>query len=164
MIRLIKTLILVSLFIFLGSCSRNVVAKHYPASGFPYRHSDFDYKVAWRTTQADSVVIIEGILKNVRYAYIDDLVLTVYLLGPDGKTRKHATSIPIPQHSRMDEVIPFYAKIKNAALNQGDTLVFTLQYQGSEGGMDGVNWHSTFAVDAMTGALRHKETVKPEEW
>jgi len=163
--KMIKTLALISLLL-LSACSAQYAAiQQNPADGFPNRHRDFDYKVAWKTTVANNEVVIDGILKNVRYPYIESLDLTVFLLGTDGKVRARATTIPSPQQSRVDEVIPFNAELRNVTLNPGDTFKFVIHYMGGEGGPeDGVDWRSTFAVDAMTGAVRHKDNIKPEEW
>ena len=162
--RMIQTLALVSLLI-LSACSALYAAtQQYPAAGYPYRHSDFDYKIAWKTTQANNEVIIKGVLKNVRYSHIELVELTIFLQGPDGKIRARATAIPFPQQSQMNEVVSFSAKVHNVALNPGDTLQFSIHYSGSDGGGSGVDGYRTFAADALTGATRHKDNVKPEEW
>lgn len=163
--RIIKTMVLVSLFVLSACSAQSVVTQQYPAASFAYRHSDFDYKVAWKTTRANNAVVIEGILKNVRYPYIDSLDLTVFLLGTDGKVRARATAIPVPQHSQAYEVIPFNLELQNVTLNTGDTFQFVIHYTSTEGGADdGTDWRSTFAADAMTGASKHKENLKPKEW
>ncbi|MDR3580487.1 MAG: hypothetical protein P4L44_11040 [Oryzomonas sp.] len=162
---IIKTLLLVALFI-LSACSAQYVAtQENPAAGFPFRHSDFDYKVAWKTTEANNAVVIDGILKNVRYPYIESLDITVFLLGSDGKIRTRASTIPTPQRSQTGEVIPFSVELRNATLNQGDVFKFVIHYLADLGGPEsGIDWHSTFAVDAMTGAVLHRDSLKPEEW
>jgi hypothetical protein len=162
---MIKTLALVLLLVLSACSAQYAVTQQNPAAGFPYRHSDFDYKAAWKTTEANNVVVIDGILKNVRYPYIDSLDLTVFLLGTDGKVRARATTIPVPQHSRMDEVIPFNVELRDVVLNPGDTFKFEIHYIGDVGGANGrVDWRSTFAVDAMTGSVRHKDNLTSEEW
>ena len=162
---IIKTLALVSLLL-LSACSAGyTVAQQNPAAGFPYRHSDFDYKVAWKTTEANNAVVIDGILKNVRYPYIISLDLTVFLVGPDGKVRARATTVPVPQYSRVDEVIHFNAELQNISINKGDTFKFAIHYTGDEGGRyDRVDWLSTFAVDAITGTILNKDNLKSGEW
>jgi len=161
---LVKILVFVTLFV-LSACSVQHVATHnYPVSNFKYRHLDFDYKAAWNTTQTDHQVIFDGILKNIRYAFIDDLDLTIFLLAPDGNVRARTTSIPVLRQSRKNDVIPFHAELKNVVLNRGETLMFVIHYQGSDSGRDGIDWHSAFAVDAMTGESRRQKNVEPEEW
>jgi hypothetical protein len=162
---MIKTLALASLFILSACSTQHVATLQNPAAGFPFRHSDFDYKVAWKTTEANNAVVIDGILKNVRYPYIEGLDVTVFLQGTDGKVRARASTIPVPQQSQVGEVIPFSAEFRNATLNQGDTFKFVIHYQADLGGPeDGTDWRSTFAADAATGAELHKDSLKPEEW
>jgi len=160
-----KTLALISLLL-LSACSVNyAVTPQNPAAGFPYRHSDFDYKVAWKTSEAGNAVVIDGILKNVRYEYISSLDLTVFLVGANGKVRARTTTSPFPQQSQMDAVVPFAVKLPDVSLQKGDTFKFAIHYTGSDGGPgSGVDLNSAFAVDAMTGAAWHRDNLKSEEW
>jgi hypothetical protein len=161
----IKSLALAALFILTACSAQHVATQQYPAAGFPFRHSDFDYKVAWKTTEANNSVFIDGILKNVRYPYIESLDMAVFLLGTDGKVRARASTIPTPQQSQTGEVIPFTVELRNTTLNPGDTFKFLVHYQADLGGPEGgIDWRSTFAVDAVTGAALHKDSLKPEEW
>jgi len=154
-----------SLFLLSACSAQHAVKQQNPSEGFPYRHSDFDYKVAWRTTGADNMVAIDGIMKNVRYATINSLDLTLFLIGTDGKVRARTTTLPFPQTSMLGDPVSFSAKLKDAALKPGDTIKFAIHYVAGEGGRDsGVDWNSTFAVDALTGAVLHKDNLKPEEW
>lgn len=156
MVKIVKTLSFVAM-LALSACSSQYVM--HDVSGFPYRHSDFDYKVAWKTTQTNNAVVIDGVLKNIRYAAVDSVDVTVYLVGADGKVHGRTTTIPIPQHSRIDEIVPFTAELRNVALNQGDTFKFVIHYISSDGGPeDGNDWRSTFIADAMTGKIWHEET------
>lgn len=162
---MIKVLMMISLLLLSGCSAQYAAIQQDPAAGFPYRHSDFDYKVAWKTTEENNVVAIDGILKNVRYPYIESLDLTVFLEGTDRKVRARATTIPFPQQSQVDEVVFFNAKLNNVTLKPGDTFKFVIHYVGGEGGQDGSSdWRSNFAVDAMTGAVRHRDNIKSEEW
>ena len=162
---MIKILALI-LLLLLSACSAQYAAiQQNPSAGFPFRHSDFDYKAAWKTSEANNVVAIDGILKNVRYPYIDGLDLTVFLQGTDGNVRARATTLPYPQQSQEGDVVYFNAKLNNVTLNQGDTFYFVISYMAAQGGMDGVlNWNSTFAVDAMTGTELNKDNQKSEGW
>jgi hypothetical protein len=150
--RMFRTLMLVAMFA-VSACSYGYVVQQ-DLTAYPFRHDAFDYRTAWRTSQVGSAILIDGVLKNVRYAYIDDLDLMIQVVGQDGTVRSRATVFPIPQHSRMDEVVPFSAKLPDVTLVPGDTLLFMLHYRGNEGGdgNDGIDWHSSFTVDAMSGA------------
>ncbi|BCS53366.1 hypothetical protein [Geobacter sp. SVR] len=167
---MIRTVIAVSLFLLIPLGQGCTAAAQYSVADFPFRHTAYDYKVAWKTGQAGNGTTIDGIMKNTRYPDIDQLDLTIFLIGPNQKVRARTTTIPAPQQSRRNDVVPFSAKLKDVSLNQGDTLVFELHYRGSEGGGGrsggggGVDWHSTFAVDALTGQPREEEKGKTEEW
>jgi hypothetical protein len=162
---IIKTLVLLGLLILSACSAQNVATQRNPAADFSFRHSDFDYKVAWKTTEANNAVVIDGILKNIRYPYVDSLDITIFLLGTDGKIRARASTIPTPQKSQSGDVIPFSVELRKVALNQGDVFKFVIHYQADLGGAeDGIDWHSTFAVDAMTGAVLHRDSLKSEEW
>lgn len=149
----------------LVACTAPHAAKQ-DIAAYPFRHSDFDYRVAWKTFQSDKGFVIDGIMKNVRYAYIDSLDLTISVIGKNNKVRARGTSIPVPQHSRIDEVIPFAVKLPNVSAEQGDILQFLIHYKGSEGGRnEGIDWRSSFAVDALSGVTLDKEgTAHPEKW
>lgn len=162
--KIINKYVLVSLFILSASSVLYAATLQNSAAGFPNRHSDFDYKIAWKTAQVKKDVLIEGVMKNTRYANIDGIELTIFLVGKDGKTLARATALPFPQQSRADEVVSFSTKLHKVALKSGDTLKFIIQYTGSDGGGGGADGNSGFAVDAMTGASLHKENVKPDEW
>ncbi|BCS54216.1 hypothetical protein [Geobacter sp. SVR] len=151
--RIITILLMLAMFA-LQACSTQYVVQR-DLGAYPFNHRDFDYHVAWKTSQPGDGVVIDGLLRNVRYASIDEIEVTVDLVAPDGKDRSHATVFPVPQYSRQDDVVPFGLKLPNvAAMSQGDTLRFMLHYRGSDGGGDdnGIEWRSVFTVNAMSGA------------
>lgn len=159
-----KILMLLSMLALSGCSVNHDAVRQSPAAGFSYRHTDFDYKVAWNTTQAENEVVIDGILKNVRYTNIEQLDLTIFLRGPDGKLRARVTTIPFPQQSKIDEVASFSAQMHNITIKQGDTLQFLIHYLGTEGAGGGIDWISTFSADALTGASHHHDRVKAGDW
>lgn len=119
----------------------------------PYRHSAFDFKYAWKTAPLGQGVAIDGLVKNIRYFTVEGAVLTVSLLNGDKRVLAEATTIPIPQRIRMDEVLPFDMVLKGATLSPGDRLRFLILYLATDGS-DGVGlWMSSFTVDATTGAV-----------
>ncbi len=131
-----------------------------PVSDLPYRHSAFDFKYAWKAAPLGQGMAIEGLVKNIRYFNVEGAVLTVSLLNGERKVLAEATTFPIPQQIRMDEVRPFDMVLKGAAPNPGDRLRFLISYRAFDG-RDGVGfWMSSFTVDATTGAVL-AEKVKP---
>lgn len=164
--RILNMLALILMFAIVAPGIADAAAQQYSVADFPYRHSDFDYKVAWKTTPSDGGVSISGLLKNIRYPFIDQVDVTIFLLGPNHKVRARKTALPVPQQSRQNDVVSFAVKLNNVSFNQGDTLAFAIHYNGSEGGGGGggVDWQSTFAVDAITGAPIKKGNGTSEEW
>lgn len=135
-----------------------------PVAGMPYRYADFDFKYAWRTVQVDRGLAVDGLLKNVRYASVDDVVLTVSLLSREGKLLADATTFPIPQQIRMDYDSPFDLVLKNVVLSQGDLLRFQIRYRVNEGDTNSFNWLGSFTVDAATGRVPAEKGKPADGW
>ena len=131
-----------------------------PEADLPYRHSAFDFKYAWKAAPLGQGVVIDGVVKNVRFFNVEGAVLTVSLLNGEKKVLANATALPIPQQIRMDEVRPFDLVLKGVTLSPGDRLRFLISYRAADG-RNGIGfWMSSFTVDATTGALL-VEKVKP---
>lgn len=131
-----------------------------PVAAMPYRRADFDFKYAWRTAQVERGLAVDGLLKNVRYANVEDVVLTVSLLNGEGKLLADETVFPIPQQIRMDDDRPFGLVLKNVVLSPGDLLRFQIRYRVDEGDTSSFTWLGSFTVDATTGQAP-TEKVKP---
>jgi hypothetical protein len=138
-------------------------ARPSPVAGLPYRHSDFDFKVAWKTSLSGQGVAIEGVLKNVRYPGTAGVDVTVYLLDRDHRLLAREMTFPIPQPIKWGETRPFAVTLNQAALAQGDLLLFLIRYQGEDGNDGGTSWMSNFTVDAATGAVV-EENREPTDW
>lgn len=148
-------LAILATLLFMAGCGVQQNVKPTDITGYPHRYAAFDYKYAWKTTQTDHGVVIDGIMKNVRYPYIDSVQLTVFVLGKDGKTITRETTFPMPQQTREDDVCSYSLLLKNVKPVAGDQWEFHVHYTGSEGGNDGggVDWINSFKVDALTGAV-----------
>lgn len=156
---------IVASLVVMAGCGIHNHAKDKDLSAYPYRHAAFDYKYAWKTTATDNGLLIAGVMKNVRYAYIDSVLLTVNAIDKDGKIVVHATEFPMPQQTRQDDECFFSLLLKNVKPVPGDILQFQVHYTGNEGEPDGtVNWHSSFKVDAMTGAVIIAPRKNPGNW
>lgn len=130
------------------------------AAEFPYRHGAFDFIVVWNSTPADKGIVIEGRLKNVRYAYVDDLELTVALRRGDKSLAKETVFLT-PQPVRNGEARPFSLKLGNVARLPGDLFQFTIKYRVDEGRDERFTWLSSFVVDASTGTAVEEEGKAP---
>ena len=135
-----------------------------PVQGFPYRHSAFDFRVAWKTSQTDKGALVQGLMKNVRYAYVEGVEVTVSLVNKDGKVLARRTDFAVPQQVAMGEVREFDLPLSHVAFSSGDKLEFTIRYRANEGGEDSFTWMSSFTVDALTGAPIPAPAATSDEW
>ena len=135
-----------------------------PVADMPYRYDDFDFKYAWKTTPVERGLAVDGIMKNVRYANVDDVVLTVSVLNREGKLLADATTFPLPQQIRMDYDSPFALVLKNVVLSPGDLLRFQIRYRVDDGSNNSFNWLGSFTVDAATGAPLVEKGKPSDGW
>ncbi|HZV81918.1 MAG TPA: hypothetical protein VFF53_07085 [Geobacteraceae bacterium] len=162
---LLKKLALLAVIVVMAGCGVQRYAKSTTVAEYPYRYADFDYKYAWKTTPTDHGVAIDGVMKNVRYAFIDSVVMTVEVLGKDRKIIASATDFATPQHSRQGEVSQFALLLRDIKPTAGDTLRFRIHYTGNDvGNQGGVDWVSIFEVDALTGAVIRPPSRNPDKW
>ena len=160
-----KLLAIVAAFLIMSGCGVQQYAKHTSVAGYPYRHADFDYKYAWKTATTDHGVVIDGVMKNVRYAFIDSVVMTVEVRGKEGNFIARAIDFPMPQKTREGEVSNFRLQLGDVKPAAGDTFRFLVHYKGNEGGKHGnVDWLSIFTADALTGAVIRPPVKNPDEW
>jgi len=156
--------ILASVFIMAG-CGLQQYTKDANVAGYPYRYAAFDYKYAWKTVITDHGVIIEGMMKNVRYSFIDSVLLSVDLLDKDGKVLAKAADFPMPQQTGEGDVSYFDLQLRDIKPAPGDTFLFLVHYKGNEGGSHGnIDWISSFKVDALTGEVIKPPSRKTDNW
>jgi hypothetical protein len=134
-----------------------------PPAAYPYRHSAFDFSTVWKTTPAGQGIAIEGLLKNVRYAFVDDLEMTVALRNKDNKLLAKETTFLTPQPLRNGEARPFSLNLRNVAISPGDVLQFSIKCRVDEGRDESFIWLSSFEVDAATGAAMDGEGRTPAD-
>jgi len=156
--------VLAALLVMAGCAMSQQYAKQTDLAGYPYRHAAFDYKYAWKTATTDQGVLIEGVMKNVRYAFIDSIDIKVELQGRDGKTVASASDFPMPQQTREGDVSHFGLLLKGSKPAAGDTFQFTVHYKGNEGDTSRLNWISIFKVDALTGAVIQPQGRNTDKW
>ena len=149
----------------MAACGGLQYVKPADVAGYPYRYAAFDYKYAWKTTHTAKGVVIDGVMKNVRYPYIDTVQMTVYVLGKDGKIITRVATFPMPQQTRENDVSHFSLLLRDVKPVHGDAFKFLVHYRGDEGGNhDGVDWISSFKVDAVTGAVIRPQSRNLDEW
>ena len=114
------------------------------------RYSQFDLMLAWETKVEGGKTVVDGAVKNLRYAYMHDLEIWVAVLDPAGKVVARSVSYLIPSQLSMDETAEFGLTLP-VAVTPGTRLRFTYLYQGSDGdggpeigGGGGVRWMQSF--------------------
>ena len=135
-----------------------------PVAAFPHRYAAFDIKVAWNAVQSGDTLIVSGLIKNVRYAQIEDIDVTVWLLDKGGKVSAVGGALPIPIALKSYDYEPFTARLKSAEHRPGSTLQFTIRYRVNEGDDDNFSWMTSFAADAASGALLNQQPPSTNSW
>ena len=162
---ILKKLALFASLLVMTGCGMHGYTRSSDIASYPYRYANFDYKYAWKTTAVDNGLLIEGVMKNVRYAYIDSVLLTVNVVDNGGKVVAKATEFPMPQQTREGEECSFSLLLRDFKPAPGDILQFQVHYTGNEGDPHGgVDWHSSFKVEAMTGADIDPPSRKTDKW
>lgn len=112
-------------------------------AGLPQHYSQFDMTLAWEVKAAGQETIVEGVLKNLRYAFMEGIEIWIAVVDAAGKAGARSVCYVIPNRLRQDEVAPFCLKLP-ILVEAGTRLQFTYKYQGSDGGEGGVNWMQSF--------------------
>jgi len=160
---LTKMLTVLTLLLVMAGCGLQPYVKTDTAAGYPNRHKEFDYRYAWKAATTDHGVAIEGVMKNVRYPFIDSIILKVELLDKDGKVRAVESDFPMPQLTREGDESYFSLLLKGVKPAAGDSFRFTVHYTGNEGNDQKINWISIFTADALTGEVI-RPPAKPSIW
>lgn len=160
-----KLLVILASVMIVAGCGLQQTVRYTNIAGYPNRYSDFDYKYAWKSTTTDHGVVIDGVMKNVRYPSISSLQLTVFVLGKDERIVTKETTFPMPQQTRENDVTHFSLLLRDIKPVPGDIFQFHVHYTGTEGGNnDGIDWISNFKTDAVTGAIIRPPSRNPDEW
>lgn len=134
----------------LGACATYHDTSRERLETLTQRYSQFDLVLAWETKVVGGTTMVDGVVKNVRYAAMYDLEIWVAVLDPAGKAMARSVSFVIPRQLNLDESAEFGLKLP-VAVAPGTKLRFTYQYRGSEGGEGfggglerGPNWMQSF--------------------
>jgi hypothetical protein len=112
-------------------------------AGFPQHYSQFDMALAWEVTTAGKETVVDGVVKNLRYAVMDGIEVWIAVIDAAGKAGVRSVCYVIPRQIKLDEVAPFCVKLP-VLVEAGTLLQFTYKYQGTDGGEGGVNWMQSF--------------------
>jgi hypothetical protein len=164
MTRLVRWVLMMVMMTALAGCAAWNAERPNPVAGLPYHHSDFDLKVAWKTSLTDEGLVVEGLIKNVRYAYMRDLDVTVALLDREKRVLAEHGELLVPVSLYIDYDQPFSVVLRDARPAPGDLLRFRITYRAVEGADSIFNWLSIFTVDAATGAAVEKVRKPLYDW
>lgn len=162
MSRCITLMILAALFFAPAGCASLQAPQQKPFTGLPYRHNGHDFRQAWKATQSPEGLVIQGVLKNTRYSRVDDLEVSVSLLGNGDRIMAKETTLLSGTTSR-DEYRDFGLLLKNVAASPGDRLQFLIRYLATDGGSISFRWTSDFTADASTGVPILKAEEMPSD-
>ena len=152
------------LMLGLVACGTLPGVQQRPAAGYPFRHNAYDLKIAWKTDRLDRGIVIDGLLKNVRYQQIEDVEVTVSVVDKDNKTLASDRTFLLPFPLKTDEYAPFGLTLKDVALANGDVFRFLIKYRANDDDFSSFTWLSNFKADAITGATINEEVDNPDRW
>lgn len=144
----ILLLLLPMLFIWISGCSSVSGHLREQMSGLPGQYASFDLKLGWEVKKVGDQLFVDGIVKNVRYAYVEDLEIWVSPKDRNGNSLAPPASDFIQGNLRLDDYAGFSLKLP-ATTTPVATLVFTYRYTGLDGGEDGggIPWMNSFIAD-----------------
>lgn len=153
-------------FVAICACSMQHAVVQNPVADYPYRHYNFDYKVAWKTVATDKGILVEGVLKDVRFYFLENIDLTVRLLDKDDRVKAVAIDYPFPMPMEMNQSRPFSILLEKSSMVKGDKLQFLILSAVNSGSRARNNWLSEFTVDAATGKVigGEKNENKTPDW
>ena len=153
-----RILILVMAALLLNGCATYHDTKRERMNALPQRYSQFDLVLAWDTRVVDGNTYVEGVVKDVRWAFMYDLEIWIAVIDPEGKVLARSMTFVIPNKLNQDEIVDFDVKLP-VPVAPGAILRFTYKYRGSDGGDDGgpllgggMPWMQSF--DAVVPPLR----------
>ena len=98
------------------------------------RNSQFDLDIAWDVTAGGTQTHVDGVIRNVWSAGIEELELRVELQDSSARTVAHAVSY-VARTLRTGETVPF-SLILPARADSGSKLLFTYRYVPQGGDTD----------------------------
>jgi hypothetical protein len=142
---MIKHLLLLLVTLTVAGCATGTDYNRQRLATLPQHYRQFDVVMAWEMKDIPSGTVIDGVVQNVRYAYMNDLEVSVFPLDPQGKAMSRAVAFVIPNQIPRDGTAPFTIKLSKR-LPPGSPLRFTYKYRYDEGGErgGGGDWMQSF--------------------
>ena len=119
-------------------------------SVLPGQYSNFDVKIGWEVKKTGEQVLVEGVVKNTRYAYMEDLEIWITPLDISGKALAPSASYFNPGTLRLDDYDQFSVKLPPTKAPIAK-LEFTYRYIGNDGGDHegggAIRWMNSFVAN-----------------
>jgi hypothetical protein len=161
MFRMMILAFLAALLLLPIGCASVPAEKQKPFAGFPFRHKGFDFKQAWKTSQSPQGLAVQGVLRNTRYARVEDVEIAVSLLKGRDKVAEEIAFVPGTVEN--DQYCNFAVLLKNVTVSPGDRLQFSVSYRAVEGSNQ-FKWTSIFSANAISGVvIRKPEEISSDE-
>lgn len=112
----------------------------------PQHYAQFDVKMGWTVTAGNSGTTIDGIIKNDRYAIMEDIEIWASLVDAKGRLLARSVDYIIPKRLDRDDFAPFTIILPTVA-PKDSKLIFTYKYVGEDGSDDGggpARWMQSF--------------------
>jgi len=139
--------ILVLLTISLGGCASYPNVNRERLLSLPQHYRQFDVAMSWEVKSAGSQTLIDGVFRNARYEFMENVEVWVAVHDAAGKTVARSVSYLIPYEVKRDEIVPFSLSLP-VAVAPGTKLFFTYKYSGTDGGDDkGGDWTQSFSAE-----------------
>jgi hypothetical protein len=126
-------------FLSAGCAAHQEVTRNKPAV-LSQSHAQFDLQIAWDVSTGGTGTRIDGVIRNVWSAQIEELELRVEVLDSAGKTVARAAD-HVSRTLGVNETAPFSLRLPGRFGN-GAKLVFTYRYV--PGGGDTDQWMQSF--------------------
>jgi hypothetical protein len=132
-----RILILILTAALAAGCSTYPDTTRQRMESLPQHYSNFDLQLAWDTNVVGGNTLVEGVVKNVRYAFMYELEIWVTVLDSAGKAVARSVDMVMPPRLNLDESAAFSMKLP-MVVAPGTKLRFTYRYRGSDGGDGGI--------------------------
>lgn len=112
------------------------------SESLPQKYSNFDVQMEWGIRISDRKTVVEGHIRNIRYARMENIEVWVHYRDAGGKTVARAVDLVMPRQLDLNAAAPFRVALP-AVVPPGGRLVFIYKYTGDDGG-DGAGWMQSF--------------------
>ncbi|OGU06099.1 MAG: hypothetical protein A2075_05890 [Geobacteraceae bacterium GWC2_58_44] len=134
MMRYLGALLLLA--VSLGGCAAYPDVNRERLESLPQRYVKFDAALAWEIRDEWPGMVIDGMIQNRRFAYMEGVEVWVAVLDAAGKRTARSMGFVIPHQLQNEEIAPFTVKLPVEAV-PGTRLRFTYKYKAMDAGSDG---------------------------